>query len=46
MFRGLQGVFNGNIAVAMTAIGEITEADNAAETFSIVPVMWIIGCLG
>ena len=41
--RCAQGVFNGNIGVSKSVMGEITDETNAAEAFSFIPLMWLTG---
>ncbi|KAH8834227.1 major facilitator superfamily domain-containing protein [Flagelloscypha sp. PMI_526] len=44
--RCLQGIFNGNLGVAKTVMGELTDSTNRAEAMSLVPVLWSVGvCL-
>lgn len=41
--RCAQGVFNGNIGVTKSVMAEITDATNAPQAFSFLPVAWSIG---
>ncbi|KAJ3515312.1 hypothetical protein NLJ89_g1840 [Agrocybe chaxingu] len=41
--RCMQGVFNGNIGVMKSVMGEITDSTNAAQAFSFLPIAWSIG---
>ncbi|KAG5643880.1 hypothetical protein DXG03_009510 [Asterophora parasitica] len=41
--RCAQGAFNGNIGVTKSVMAEITDATNAAQAFSFLPVAWSIG---
>ncbi|EDR12983.1 major facilitator superfamily multidrug-resistance, DHA1 sub-family [Laccaria bicolor S238N-H82] len=43
IYRCFQGVFNGNIGVAKTVIGEITDPTNIADAFSLFPLVWGTG---
>ncbi|KAH8834228.1 MFS general substrate transporter [Flagelloscypha sp. PMI_526] len=44
--RCLQGIFNGNLGVARTVMGELTDSTNRAEAMSLIPVLWSVGtCL-
>ncbi|GAM27258.1 hypothetical protein SAMD00019534_104330, partial [Acytostelium subglobosum LB1] len=42
-FRFLAGLLNGNIAVAKTMLGEITDSSNQARAFSFIGLSWSIG---
>ncbi|KIY68710.1 MFS general substrate transporter [Cylindrobasidium torrendii FP15055 ss-10] len=42
-FRCLQGIFNGNIGVAKTVIGEITDSTNIGDAFATMPLIWGLG---
>ncbi|RDB23784.1 Protein ZINC INDUCED FACILITATOR-LIKE 1 [Hypsizygus marmoreus] len=41
--RCAQGAFNGNIGVTKSVMAEITDATNAPQAFSFLPVAWSIG---
>ncbi|KAF8071614.1 major facilitator superfamily multidrug-resistance, DHA1 sub-family [Lyophyllum atratum] len=41
--RCMQGVFNGNIGVSKSVMGEITDSTNIADAFAMMPLMWSIG---
>ncbi|KAJ7737770.1 major facilitator superfamily multidrug-resistance, DHA1 sub-family [Mycena maculata] len=43
LFRCAQGAFNGNIGVAKTVMNEISDSSNAADIFSLIPLMWSVG---
>ncbi|KAF9016693.1 MFS general substrate transporter [Hymenopellis radicata] len=43
LFRCLQGIFNGNIGVAKTIMGEITDSTNIGDAFAILPFVWSVG---
>jgi MFS family permease len=42
-FRGLQGVFNGNIGVSKTVLAELSDPSNMAYAFSGIAVVWNVG---
>ncbi|KAG7095845.1 hypothetical protein E1B28_006540 [Marasmius oreades] len=42
-WRAVQGVFNGNIGVARTAMAEITDSTNIADAYMLFPIVWQIG---
>ncbi|KAJ7111799.1 major facilitator superfamily multidrug-resistance, DHA1 sub-family [Mycena epipterygia] len=42
-FRCAQGAFNGNIGVSKTVMNEISDPSNAADMYSLIPVMWSVG---
>ncbi|KAF5379711.1 hypothetical protein D9615_005711 [Tricholomella constricta] len=41
--RCMQGVFNGNIGVSKSVMGEITDSTNIADAFAMMPLMWSFG---
>lgn len=41
--RCMQGIFNGNIGVMKSVMGEITDSTNAAQAFLFLPIAWSIG---
>ncbi|KAJ7835238.1 major facilitator superfamily domain-containing protein [Mycena olivaceomarginata] len=41
-FRCAQGAFNGNIGVSKTAMNEISDPKNAADMYSMMPLVWSI----
>ncbi|KAG6841116.1 hypothetical protein C0991_001685 [Blastosporella zonata] len=41
--RCVQGVFNGNIGVSKSVVGELTDSTNMADAFALMPLMWSIG---
>ncbi|KAL0569431.1 hypothetical protein V5O48_012535 [Marasmius crinis-equi] len=43
IWRAAQGVSNGNIGVAKTVMGEITDSTNIAEAFMLYPIVWEVG---
>ncbi|KAK2467257.1 hypothetical protein APHAL10511_000806 [Amanita phalloides] len=42
-FRCMQGIFNGNVGISKSVIGEITDSTNIAVAFSFTPVVWTSG---
>ncbi|CAK5274420.1 unnamed protein product, partial [Mycena citricolor] len=42
-FRCAQGIFNGNIGVSKTVMNEISDPTNAADMYSMIPLMWSAG---
>ncbi|KAF2073135.1 hypothetical protein CYY_005551 [Polysphondylium violaceum] len=43
IFRFLCGLVNGNVAVAKTMLGEITDSTNQAKAFSFIGLSWSVG---
>ncbi|KAJ1555542.1 hypothetical protein HK405_000705, partial [Cladochytrium tenue] len=43
--RALCGLLNGNVGVAKSMLGEITDASNQASAFSIFGLMWALGLI-
>ncbi|KAG7444819.1 MFS general substrate transporter [Guyanagaster necrorhizus] len=43
LFRCAQGVFNGNIGVSKTVMGELTDSTNIGEAFALMPLIWGLG---
>ncbi|KAF5381435.1 hypothetical protein D9757_009047 [Collybiopsis confluens] len=43
VFRGFQGVFNGNIGVARTVMTELTDPTNRVDLFTLTPIVWSLG---
>ncbi|KAG5644648.1 hypothetical protein DXG03_008030 [Asterophora parasitica] len=41
--RCMQGVFNGNIGVSKSVMGEITDSTNIADAFALMPLNWSFG---
>ncbi|EPQ26331.1 uncharacterized protein PFL1_05980 [Pseudozyma flocculosa PF-1] len=42
--RALAGAINGNVAVVKSMVGELTDQTNQARAFSLLPLVWSIGC--
>ncbi|KIJ98481.1 hypothetical protein K443DRAFT_133426 [Laccaria amethystina LaAM-08-1] len=42
-YRCMQGIFNGNIGVSKTVLGEITDSSNIADAFALIQLMWTSG---
>jgi hypothetical protein len=42
--RCLSGALNGNVAIFKSVIGEFTDRTNAARAFSLLPLIWALGC--
>ncbi|KAG5642303.1 hypothetical protein DXG03_003023 [Asterophora parasitica] len=41
--RCMQGVFNGNIGVSKSVLGEITDSTNVADAYALMPLNWSFG---
>ncbi|KAF8634143.1 hypothetical protein AX15_001048 [Amanita polypyramis BW_CC] len=45
LFRFLQGIFNGNIGISKSIIGELTDSTNMADAFAGTSMMWSVGVM-
>ncbi|KAM9973975.1 hypothetical protein ACTFIW_007637 [Dictyostelium discoideum] len=43
VFRFLSGLLNGNVSIAKTMLGEITDSSNQAKAFSFIGLSWGVG---